>query len=83
MIKATATGPDGRTILIIGLSFGNLDRFRAQPGDTYIRIDGHDVGGLPIDVTIFSGETEAHCAEVIKAMIGPQTKVTVSDRLKG
>lgn len=79
MIKATATGPNGRTILMIGLSFGNLDKFRADPGDTFIRIDGREID-LPIDVIIFSGETEAHCAELIP--IGPGTKVNVSDRLK-
>jgi hypothetical protein len=81
MIKATAKGPDGRTILVIGLSFGNLDKFRAAPGDTYIRIDGREMG-LPIDVMIFSGETEAHCAEVVGFAIGPDTSVHVSRRSK-
>ena len=79
MIKATTAGPDGRTLLVIGLSFGNLDKFRAAPGDTFIRIDGREIG-LPIDVMIFSGETEAHCAELVP--IGPGTKVNVSGRLK-
>lgn len=65
MIKATATGPDGRTILIIGLSFGNLDRFRAEPRDTFIKIDGGQMG-LPIDVMICSGETEEQMAELLK-----------------
>ncbi len=81
MIKATATGPDGKTILVIGLSFGNLDKFRAAPGDTFIRIRGDEIG-LPVDVMIFSGETEAHCAEVLAGGIGPGTKVHVSPRSK-
>lgn len=79
MIKATAKGADGRDLLVIGLSFGNLDRFREQPGDTFIRIDGKEIG-LPVDVVIFSGETEAKLSEYIP--IGPGTKVNVSDRLK-
>ncbi|HEX3398826.1 MAG TPA: hypothetical protein VHT74_00725 [Acetobacteraceae bacterium] len=76
MIKATATKPDGRKLLILGLSFANLDRFRAEPGDTMINIDGKDIG-LPIDVMIFSGETEAHCETLIEAAIGPTTIVNV------
>lgn len=82
MIKATATMANGRTLLVIGLSFGNLDRFRQQPGDTFIRIDGADSGGLPIDVMIFSGETEAHLAKLIEPMIGSDTKINISDKLR-
>jgi len=81
MIKAIAHGADGRDILVIGLSFGNLDKFRAEPGDTYIRIDGKEMG-LPVDVMIISGETEAHMAETLKGGIGPDTKVHVSPRSK-
>ena len=81
MIKATATGPDGRELLMIGLSFGNLDKFRAKPGDTFIRIDGEEMG-LPLDVLIFSGTTEAHMQEMMGRMIGPETLVHVDERLK-
>jgi hypothetical protein len=81
MIKATMTQPDGRTLLTLGLSFGNLDKFRAEPGDTFIRIDGKSMG-LPIDVMIFSGETEAHMQELMKDSIGPKTKVHIDPRLK-
>lgn len=80
MIKATVRASDGRTVLVVGLSFGNLDKFRAEPGDTYIRINGADVGGLPVDVLLFSGETEAHLHETIKDLIGPETKVNISGR---
>ena len=72
MIKATATLRDGRTLLMLGLSFGNLDKFRAEPG--FIRIDGKAMG-LPIDVLIFSGETEADCTKSIAGNIGPDTKI--------
>jgi hypothetical protein len=82
MNKAIASDGTGKKILVIGLSFGNLDKFRAEPGYTFIRIIGREVG-LPVDVMIFSGETEAHCAEVLAGGIGPKTKVHVSDRAKG
>ena len=81
MIKATATGPDGRTILLIGLSFGNLDKFRAEPGETFIRVEGKALG-IPIDLMIFSGETEAHCAESISGSIGPTTKIIIDPKLR-
>lgn len=79
MIKASATGPDGRSLLMIG--FGNLDRFRAEPGDTFIRIDGREME-LPIDVLIFSGETEAHLHTLMAKAIGPLTKIHIDPKLK-
>ena len=75
MLKAIADGPDGRKLLIIGLSFDNLDKFRAKPGDTFIKIDGREIN-LPIDVLIFSGATEADCAHFIPIRAG--TKVHIS-----
>jgi hypothetical protein len=80
MIKATAT-LNGRETLMIGLSFGNLDRFRAEPGDTFIKIDGKEMG-LPLDVLIFSGETEAHMQTMMAGAIGPNTIVHVDPKLK-
>lgn len=79
MIKGTATTADGRQVLMIGLSFGNLDKFRAEPGDTFIRIDGKEME-LPFDVVIFSGETEAHLEAMVP--IGPKTKIHIDPRLK-
>ena len=81
MIKATGKGQSGRDTLFIGLSFGNLDKLRAEPGDTYIRIDGKELG-LPVDVVLISGETEAHLAETLAGGFGPDTKVHVSQRSK-
>jgi len=79
MIKAMTTGPDGKKLLVLGFSFGNLDRLRAQPCDTYIKIDGNEIG-LPCDIMIISGETEAHMASILP--LDSRTKVTTSDRLK-
>jgi predicted transcriptional regulator len=81
MLKATVETPDGRKLLIVGLSFANLDRFRAEPRDTMIKITGKEIG-LDIDVMIFSAETEAHLAETIQEAVGPSTKIHVSPRLK-
>jgi hypothetical protein len=78
MIKATTT-VDGRTLLMIGLSFGNLDKFRAEAGDTFIRIDGKAMD-LPIDVLIFSGETEAHMQTMFA--ITEKTIVHIDPKLK-
>jgi hypothetical protein len=81
MIKATGKGPTGNDTLHIGLSFGNLDRLRAQPLNTFIEIDGKEMG-IPFDVVIFSGKTEADMAQAMGAAIGPDTKVVVDPRLK-
>lgn len=81
MIKATGKGPTGHNTLFIGLSFGNLDKFRAAPLDSHIRIDGKEMG-LPFDVMIFSGRTEAEMADLMASGFGPDTKVHVSGRLK-
>jgi hypothetical protein len=81
MIKATMKQADGRTLMVVGLSFGNLDRFRAEPGDTFIRIDGREMN-LPIDVLIFSGETEAHLAQMMEKSITPRTIVHIDPKLK-
>jgi hypothetical protein len=80
MIKAKGKFK-GRDTLFIGLSFGNLDKFRAEPLDTFITIDGKETG-LPFDVMIFSGETEAAMADMMAESIGPDTKVHVSPKLK-
>ena len=81
MIKGTATGADGSQVLMIGLSFGNLRKFLAEPGETFIRINGKEMG-LTFDVLIFSGETEAHLHGMVAGSIGPDTKVHIDPKLK-
>jgi hypothetical protein len=80
MMKATAT-LNGRTTLMLGLSFGNLDRFRAEPGDTFIKIDGTTMD-LPIDVLLFSGKSEAHLTELIQHSITADTIIHIDPKLK-
>jgi hypothetical protein len=75
MIKATVLTQEGKlSLLMLGLSFGNLYKFLKQPGDTYIKINGKDIG-IDFDVLLFSGETEEKMAETMKQFIGPDTKV--------
>jgi len=72
MIKATMSTPDGRQILLIGLSHANLDRLKADGLNGYIRIK--DIG-LPFDVIITCGKTEQDIVNEFKQFIGPETKV--------
>jgi hypothetical protein len=81
VIKATGKGLAGRETLFIGLSFGNLDRFREQPLDTFIKIDGQEVG-LSHDIVIFSGRTEAEMADLMAGGFGTDTKVVITGRSK-
>lgn len=81
MIKAIGKGANGRDLLILGLAFGNLDKFRAEPRSTHIKINGKEMG-LPVDVMIFSAETDSALAAFMAEFIGPDTKVHINDRLK-
>lgn len=80
MMKATGT-MNGRPVLMIGLSFGNLDRFRAAPLDSFIKINGNEVG-MPFDVLVFAGESEAQMADMMMKNIGPNTIVHVDKKLQ-
>lgn len=82
MMKAAAKLPNGDTLLTLGLSFANLDFIRQRPGHAFIKIKGKDTGGIPVDIIIFAGQTEAHCAEAIKEFIGTDTRVVVDPKLK-
>ena len=81
MIKATGKGPTGNDTLFVGLSFGNLDKFRAAPLDSHITIKGAELG-LAFDVMIFSGRTEAEMTDLLANNLVPGAKVHVSDRSK-
>jgi hypothetical protein len=69
MIKALATGKDGRPILILGLSRGNMERLLdGKP----IQVDPADlkIPGGPV-VIILGGETE----EAIQAELAKHVKL--------
>lgn len=79
MIKAVST-INGRKTVILGLSFENLDRFREQPGDTFIYIKGEKLG-LAFDLMIFSGVTEEEMSISLPEHL--QLFESASDRLHG
>jgi hypothetical protein len=64
---------DGREIFMIGLSFGNLDRLRA---DEPILIKGRDVG-FSYDILICAEATDQELLRKFSAGIGPDTKVNI------
>jgi hypothetical protein len=80
MIKARGK-MNGKDTLFIGLSFGNLDKFRAGPLDSFIKIEGAEMD-MPFDVLIFSGRTEADMANMVAQGLTPDAKVHISDKLK-
>jgi hypothetical protein len=65
MLKALLTDPNGRTFLLIGLSFENLKRLRAKPLDDHIQIDGKALG-LTHDIIITAGRTENDILDALK-----------------
>jgi hypothetical protein len=81
VIKATAMLPDGRRLLMIGLSIDNLDKLRAAPLETMIRIDGREMG-LGIDVLVFSGRTEGELGHALTKLTGPGSTVHIDPKLK-
>jgi hypothetical protein len=72
MIKAVARGKDGKHILLIGLSYENLDRLREDGLKGFIPIK--DLG-LPIDIIITAGPTEDDIANGLRKFIGPDTVI--------
>lgn len=83
MIKFTITDETGTKAerLYIGLSFANLEKLLAEPRSNYIKIDGRSLG-VDCEILIFSGETEEKMGEMIEGAIGPDTRVSISKRLK-
>jgi hypothetical protein len=63
------------------LSFGNLDRFRAEPLDTFIKIKGDEIG-MPFDVLLFSGRTEKDIADRMMKGISKDTIIRIDKGFK-
>lgn len=81
MIKARGRSATGRDTVFLGLSYGNLERFRKQPMDTFIRIEAAELE-LPFDILIFSGRTEAEMSDWMLRALGPEAHITLSERSK-
>jgi hypothetical protein len=81
MVKATAKMADGRVLIVLGISGGNVDRLKK--GDPIyfdpaaLRIaPGTTIGGI----TLFYGADEAELTRTLRTLIGPQTEVIVVPR---
>jgi hypothetical protein len=83
MMKALLQDGD-KTVLLVGLTWGNLDKLREQSLDGFIEINADETGGKPFDrIMIVAGETEAHILDSMSDMIGPDTKMNIDPKLKG
>ncbi len=72
VIKARATTDDGREIVVLGISDGNIARLReGKP----IHLHGEEMGLSKIDIWIFAGKDEAALQQMLAPMIGPETVV--------
>lgn len=80
MLKARLS-KDGTEVILLGLSFANLDRLRADALDGFIWIDGKAMG-ISCDIIITAGETEQEMMRTFAKFIGPETKVHIDDRFK-
>ena len=81
MVKAKATLPDGRVMIILGISDGNVERLKQdQPiyfNPAQLRIaPGTEIG----IITLFYGADEAAMTRTLKTLIGPETEVLIVPR---
>lgn len=75
MVIASAGLPDGKTLLILGLSQVNRDRLDAgQPIDISREVHGLSIPAN-LKILIFAGETEAAMEETLHELIGPETVI--------
>lgn len=81
MLKASAPTKDGGTLVILGLSHENVRRMREQDNPVLVDLDDLNVPG--VKVMIFVGETEESMTREMMSLIGPDTNVTVDERLYG
>lgn len=76
MIKAQATMPDGRVLIVMGISQANVDRLKAgdpiyfDPAALQIA-PGTVIGGI----TLFYAATEVGLAQALAPLIAPDTVV--------
>jgi hypothetical protein len=72
---------NNRTTVIIGLNKEEVESLRTNTGTSAFMIRGQNFG-CPVDVVIFSAETEAHALEIISDIIIPETEIVIDDSLK-
>ncbi len=81
MVKAVATGRDGRAILVMGISQGNVDRLKqGEPiyfDPAALRIaHGTEIAGI----TLFYGATDADLTRTLRTFISQKTEVITIPR---
>lgn len=81
MVKCMATMPDGRVLIVLGISEGNVARLKhGEPiyfDPAALKIaPGATIGAI----TLFYGRDEAELARTLKTLIGPQTDVIAVPR---
>lgn len=74
MIRAKCDQPSGVPLLVVGLTFKDLDMMRKAPGDDHITLRGATMG-LPMDIIIFAGRDDRALFKFVEAGIGPDTKL--------
>ena len=78
MVKATAIMPDGRVLLVLGISHGNVDRLKQGDPIYFDPAALRITPGTPIGaIALFYGKDEAELARTLRTLIGPQTDVIV------
>jgi hypothetical protein len=81
MVKAMATMPDGRVLIVMGISEGNVERLKKgepiyfDPAALRIK-EGATIGAI----ALFYGEDEAELTRTLRTLIGPKTDVIVVPR---
>lgn len=82
MVKAMARLSDGRVLLVLGISDGNIARLKnGEPiyfDGAAVKLEPHEVLGAA--VTLFYGKDEAELGRTLKTLIGPETNVIAVPR---
>lgn len=75
MVKAIARGKDGRQVLVLGISAGNVDRLKQGQPIYFDMGQLHTPDSAIGHVTIFYGESELTLRTTLANLIGPDTEI--------
>lgn len=76
MVKAMATMPDGRVLIVMGISEGNVKRLKDGQPIYFDTAALHITPGTTIGaITLFYGIDEAELGRTLKTLIGPETEI--------
>lgn len=80
MIKAAAFKENGESVVVLGITRGNIARLTA--GDPIHAKLTEEIGKPADEVFIIFGETEEDLYNMLKRYMTPETKINVDPRLK-